>query len=76
MVCPSKARNQMKRQSYHRMFKSEADAIEACRIRNQSYKAAGNHRDLVVVIEGPSNDWAVMDATSAIEMEVPYSWYV
>ena len=66
----------MKRDSYCRMFGSESKAVEACKMRNRAYKAAGNHRDLAVVIAGPSDNYAVMDAASAIEMEVPYSWYV
>jgi len=66
----------MKRQEFLRMFASEAEAIQDCRIRNRATQAAGNRRDLAVVVEGPSDDWTVMDVASAIDMGVLYSWYV
>ena len=58
------------------MFETEAEAVEVCRIRNRAYRRAGNRSDLVVVADGPSDNYAVMDSVSAIDMEIPYSWYL
>lgn len=62
--------------AFVQMFETESEAAEACRIRNRAYRRVGNRSDLVVVVDGPSDDYAVVDSVSAIGMEIPYSWYL
>lgn len=56
------------------MFKTENSAMDWMRMKNRACKLAGNMRDLFVVTEGPSDDFAVMDLKSAIELEAGYKW--
>lgn len=53
--------------TYCQFHDTEAAAIEQCRRINRQ---AG--RWITVVIDGPSDDWAVVDPDTAIDMDAPY----
>jgi hypothetical protein len=36
----------------------------------------GKDSDVIVVVDGPEDNYAVIDLESAIEMEVPYEWAI
>lgn len=59
-----------------KFFKTENEALEYMRIRNRAAKAAGNKRDLMVVTDGPDDNFAAMDAKEAIENDFNYKWEV
>ena len=59
----------MKTNQYLKMFKTENAATDWMRMKNRALKLAGNTRDLFVVTDGPSDDFAVMDLKSAIELD-------
>ena len=53
--------------TYMRMFDNEDSAFNICKIKNRACKAAGNYKDVYAVIDGPSDNWAVVDLLTAIE---------
>lgn len=60
-----------------RTFASEDAAMMRMRIANRVYQAAGNRRDLCVVVEGPGDgEWSTMDVREAIEGGFAYVWEV
>ena len=66
-------REEMKtRTEYMRMFENENEALDRCEMKNKACKAANNTRDIFAVIEGPEENWAVVDLTTAIEFGQGY----
>lgn len=61
----------MKQPAYLKFFPTRADAEERARIKNGANRMRGW---LWVVIDGPADDFAVVDLGTAIEMGVGYSW--
>lgn len=53
---------------YVKYFTSEYDAIERCALKNKACRRAGNLREIYAVAEGPSDDWAVVDIDTAIDL--------
>lgn len=66
----------MKATEYLKMFTAENAAMTWMRNMNRTRAAAGNHRDVFVVTDGPEDDFAVMDLKSAIELGNGYKWEV
>ena len=58
-----------------RFFNQLEAAEEYMRRRNRDFRRAANC-DPFVVIDGPEDNYAVVDLSTAIDMDVPYSWPV
>jgi hypothetical protein len=58
---------------FFRSFKSYESAHLACRQKNQSYKLAGNRKDMVAIVQSPQGDWCVVDLATAIELGQGYA---
>lgn len=56
--------------SYFRLFASESEADEHMRWLNR------RARTLFVLIDGPEDNYAVVDLNTAIETDCPYRWAV
>lgn len=65
----------MKRSTYTRFFDSEDDAIARCNLKNRASRRAGNFRDTYCVVDGPSDDFAVVDLVTAIDLGQGYTIY-
>ena len=55
-------------------FESENDAYQMMVLKNRACKRAGNMNDCYVMMDGPYNNYAVMDIMSAIESGMLYSF--
>lgn len=62
----------MKTESYCRFFETENAAMDRCEMKNRACKAAGNFRDIFAVVDGPENNFAVVDLKTAIELGGSY----
>jgi hypothetical protein len=60
--------------SYLKFFADVDKAYNWMRMKNISCKAANNFKDLFVMIDGPENNFAVVDLNTAIDMNVSYEW--
>ncbi len=61
----------MKQPAYLKLFPTRDDAEDIARIKNRACRMP---RWLWVVIDGPADDFAVVDLRTAIEMGARYSW--
>lgn len=43
-----------------------------CANKNKACRDADNHRDIYAVVDGPANDWAVVDLSTAIDLGSSY----
>ncbi|MBV9657196.1 MAG: hypothetical protein JO295_03705 [Verrucomicrobia bacterium] len=64
----------MKTTSYLKTFSTEAAALDWMRMKNQACSRAGNRRDFFAVVDGPEDDFAVVDLATAIELGNGYRW--
>ena len=62
----------MKREITFKEFKTEKKAEAFMAMRNGAYKAAGNRLDKVCLVDGPENNFIIMDLMSAIKSEFLY----
>ena len=62
----------MKTRQYMTTFDAEDDARTRCRIKNLACHKAGNHRDMYAIVDGPCDDFAVVDLLTAIELGSGY----
>ena len=62
----------MSRPGFLQLFPTEAEALDVMRRRNRA--RVGQRCPVFVVVDGPDDDFAVVDLESAIEMEMPYRW--
>lgn len=53
---------------YVKFYATESAAINRCEDRNRAARRAGNRSDTVAVVDGPDNNWAVVDLRTAIEL--------
>lgn len=62
---------------YIRFYEKEEDAFFAMRRHNRIIKTL-KHRisDIHVMLDGPDDNFAVVDINTAIKMEMPYEWAV
>ena len=58
----------MKTRQYMVTFDAEEDARTRCLIKNRACAKAGNNRDIYAIVDGPSDDYAVVDLLTAIEL--------
>lgn len=54
--------------TYIHHFATEREAIIRCSIKNQACRRAGNYRDIYAVVDGPDNNFSVVDLKTAIEL--------
>lgn len=58
-----------------RFYEKEEDAYSAMRRHNQSLKSLKHRASYIrVMIDGPEDNFAVVDIDTALEMQVPYEW--
>jgi hypothetical protein len=60
------------RETYIQFFDNEEVADAFMRMRNRARVSA----DVVVVVDGPEDNWAVVDLSTAIELGGGYRWAV
>lgn len=58
---------------YLRTFDTKEAAENTMKIKNRACKKAGNDRDIYCMVSGPTNNFAIVDLDTAIEMEALYS---
>ena len=63
--------DRMKQPAFCRTFATRAAAEERAHLKNRANRMPNW---LWVVIDGPADDFAVVDLRTAIEMGAPYSW--
>ena len=61
-----------KRETYCKFFESENDARTRCANKNKAARRANNYRDIYCLVDGPENNFAVVDLTTAIELGSGY----
>ena len=64
----------MKTQTYCKFFQTKDGAMQFMRLQNRAAASAGNRRDVLCVTDGPSDNFAVVDLKTAIELGNGYSW--
>lgn len=57
-----------KRETYCKFWNEEDAAEISCARKNKACKAAGNYRDIYCVVDGPENNYAVVDLATAIDL--------
>ena len=62
----------MKTETYIRFFYTENDALVRCELKNKACKRANNYRDIYAVIDGPEDNYAVVDLKTAIDHGMGY----
>ena len=63
----------MKKQgTYIAYFETENAALTRCKLKNNACKRAGNYRDIYAVVDGPEDNYAVVDLMTAIELGFGY----
>jgi hypothetical protein len=58
----------MKQNPYHKPFDLESDAQAHCAKKNKACRRAWNYDDIYAVVNGPDNDFAVVDIYTAIDL--------
>lgn len=58
--------------SYVRFFNSEDDADDRCANRNRACRRANNYKDVYAVVDGPEDNFAVVDLKTAISLGCGY----
>ena len=69
----AKTKNQSRNTPFCQFLGTEAAAIELARMKTRAHSFGD--RAIFVVTDGPENNWAVMDARSAIELGNGYRWF-
>lgn len=62
-----------KRETYCRFFAIENDAVSLCQLKNRAARRANNCRNIYAVIDGPEDNFAVVDLMTAIDFGAGYS---
>lgn len=62
----------MRQATYTRFFKVENEALDMCSMKNSACRRAKNSRDRFAVVDGPDNNFAVVDLITAFELGVGY----
>ena len=58
--------------TYMTMFNTENAALTRCSMKNRACRRANNYKDIYAVVDGPSDDFAVVDLRTAIELGCGY----
>lgn len=64
----------MKAQPYERNFTSREDAISFMNLKNKGFERAGNTKDILCVVPGKENGFAVVDLRTAINLGLGYTY--
>lgn len=62
----------MKQKPYTKFFDSEDRAHDWCGLKNNACRNAGNLRDIYALIDGPNDNFAVVDLPTAIDFGQGY----
>ena len=62
----------MKQATYMKQFNDENKALDWCEMKNKACKRAKSFRDIFAVVDGPENDYAVVDVSTAIGLGFGY----
>jgi hypothetical protein len=54
--------------AYTRFLNTEVEAQALCRMKNRACRRANNYKDIYTVIDGPEDNYAVVDLDAAITM--------
>lgn len=68
--------NTMKKQDYVRFFDTELEAEDHMRDCNRRFRISPRYFDPFVLVDGPEDNFAVVDLKTAIEMDCLYRWAV
>jgi hypothetical protein len=60
----------MKTQPYFKSFTTEAAARNALAVKNELAAA----HEIYCLVDGPQDDFVIVDLQTAIELEIPYEW--
>jgi hypothetical protein len=58
--------------TYTKFFTAENDAIDRCSMKNKACRRAGNYKDIYAVVDGPNDNFAVVDLGTAIDLQGGY----
>lgn len=61
----------MKQETFIKRFEKRDDALDCMVMKNKTVKMPNW---VYVTVDGPEMDYAVVDLSTAIEMELPYEW--
>ena len=61
-----------KHNTYCMFFATENDARTRCTTRNRAARLANNYHDIYCLVDGPDNDYAVVDLPTAIDLGQGY----
>jgi len=59
-------------EKYMREYKKENTALDMMKIKNRSCLDAGNRKDIYCVVEGPEDNFFVVDLRTAIDIGLGY----
>ena len=62
----------MEQSTYMKQFIDENKALDWCQMKNKACKRAGNYSDIFAVVDGPEDDFEVVDLSTAIELGFGY----
>lgn len=60
--------------TYMKEFETVEKADSFMRMKNRACKLANNFKDLYCLVDGPSDNYAVVDLKSAIDLGCGYEW--
>ncbi len=60
------------RKTYTKFYRKEETAIAMMQMKNKSCERANNYNDIFAVVDGPDNNFAVVDIKTAIELNLGY----
>lgn len=58
----------MKQATYTRFFATQDEAIDRCAMKNRAARKAENKTDIYCVVDGPEDNYAVVDLGTAIDL--------
>ena len=58
--------------TYTKFFETEKAALARCSMKNRVCRRAGNFKDIYAVIDGPEDNYAVVDLGTAIDFNSGY----
>ena len=61
-----------KQETYIKYFATENAAFDRCTMKNLACKRAGNYSEIYAVVDGPEDNFAVVDLDTAIELGFGY----
>jgi len=54
--------------TYCKFFDTEDAAFNRCQMKNRASRRAGNFKDIYCLVEGPEDNYAVVDLKTAIDL--------